>query len=94
VFDWSDEKDAKLRQERGVGFQEVVFHIDRGDVLEVAEHPNQKKYPGQKILFVRIDDYVYLVPCVEEAGKTFLKTIIPSRIATRRLLKGEDDEIG
>tara|TARA_A100001037_G_C14672767_1_gene423812 strand:- start:135 stop:419 length:285 start_codon:yes stop_codon:yes gene_type:complete len=92
VFDWSDEKDAKLRRERGVGFQEVVFHIDRGDVLEVAEHPNQRKYAGQKILFVRIDDYVYLVPCVEAAGKTFLKTIIPSRVATRRLLKGEDDE--
>jgi uncharacterized DUF497 family protein len=94
VFDWSDEKDAKLRRERGVGFQDVVFHIDQGDVLEVADHPNQKKYPRQKILYVRIEDYVYMVPCVEVGGKTFLKTIIPSRVATRRLLKGEDNETG
>ncbi len=94
MFDWSDEKDAKLRRERGVGFQEVVFHIDQGDVLEVAKHPNQRKYPGQKILFVRIDNYIYLVPCVESAGKTFLKTIIPSRVATRRLLKDQDEETG
>jgi len=94
VFDWSDEKDAKLRRECGVGFQDVVFHIDQGDVLEIAKHPNQRKYPGQKILFVRIDNYVYLVPCVEAAGKTFLKTIIPSRVATRRLLKDRDDETG
>jgi hypothetical protein len=87
VFDWSDEKDAKLRKERGVGFQEVVFHIEQGDVLAIADHPNQEKYPNQQILYVRIGEYVYLVPFVRAEGRTFLKTIIPSRKATRRFLQ-------
>jgi uncharacterized DUF497 family protein len=87
MFDWSDEKDAKLRMERGVGFQDVVFHIEQGDVLAVAAHPNQEKYPNQQIMYVRIGDYVYLVPYVRVEGKTFLKTIIPSRKATKRYLK-------
>ena len=86
MFDRSDEKDSKLREERGVGFQDVVFHIEQGDVLAVAAHPNQENYPDQQIMYVRIGDYVYLVPYVEAEGKTFLKTIIPSRKATRRFL--------
>ncbi len=87
MFDWSDEKDAVLRKERGVGFQEVVFHIEQGDVLATAAHPNQKKYPNQKIMYVRIGEYVYLVPFVQTEGRTFLKTIIPSRKATRKFLQ-------
>jgi hypothetical protein len=87
VFDWSDEKDAKLRDERGVGFQDAVFHIEQGDVQAIAAHPNQDKYPDQMIMYVRIGDYVYLVPYVEAGEKTFLKTIIPSRKATRRFLQ-------
>ncbi len=87
MFDWSDEKDAKLRLERGVGFQDIVFHIEQGDTLAISDHPNSKKYPNQQIMFVRIGDYVYLVPFVRTKGNVFLKTIIPSRKATRRFLK-------
>ena len=86
VFDWSDEKDFKLRKERGIGFDDIVFHIASGDLLGVVSHPNEEKYPNQKIMYIDIDDYVYLVPFVEEEGRKFLKTIIPSRRATKELL--------
>jgi len=89
MFDWSDEKDALLRTERGAGFQDIVFHIERGDVLAVTDHPNRDKYSNQKILYVRIEDYVYLVPYVESDGRNFLKTIIPSRKATKHFLEEE-----
>ena len=39
-FDWDDAKNAKLRAERGIGFEDVVFHIERGDLLDILEHPN------------------------------------------------------
>ena len=87
MFDWSDEKDAKIRQERGIGFQEIVFHVERGDVLLVGHHPNADKYTHQKLMYVRVEDYVYMVPFVESDGKRFLKTIIPSRKATKRFLE-------
>ena len=92
MFDWSDEKNAQLRQERGIGFQEIIFHIEQGDVLAVSEHPNKEKFPEQKIIYVRIEDYVYMVPFVESEEGKFLKTIIPSRKATKKFLGGKSDE--
>ena len=86
MFDWSDEKDAQLRKERGIGFQEIIFHIERGDVLAVTDHPDKEKYPAQKIIYVRIEDYAYMVPYVEWEEGRFLKTIILSRKATKKLL--------
>jgi hypothetical protein len=94
MFDWSDEKDAQLQQERGIGFQDIVFHIDRGDILAIIEHPNPEKYPNQDILYVRVEDYVYMVPFVRSEEGMFLKTIIPSRKATKQFLRGSTDEIG
>lgn len=92
-FDWNPEKSEKLRRERGVGFEEVVYHIQGGDLLAVVEHPDPRRFGRQRILVVRIDDYVYLVPFVEDREGVFLKTIIPSRKATRRFLgpKEPDD---
>ncbi len=75
MFDWSDEKDKKLKQERGIGFEDIVFHVASGDLLSVSDHPNSQKYPSQKIMYVMVDDYVYLVPYVEEENRKFLKTI-------------------
>jgi len=86
VFDWSDEKDSQLRKERGIGFDDIVFHIASGDLIGVVPHPNADKYPNQEIMYIDIDNYVYLVPFVEEEGRKFLKTIIPSRRATKELL--------
>jgi predicted DNA binding CopG/RHH family protein len=82
-FDWDDAKNAKLRTERGIGFEEIVFHIERGDLLDILQHPNPERYGGQRIFVVRREDYVYLVPFVEDEHTVFLKTIIQSRKATR-----------
>lgn len=87
MFNWSDEKDVLLRKERGIGFQDIVFHIEKGSMLAIADHPNPEKYPNQEVFYIRIDDYVYLVPFVEEDGVKFLKTIIPSRKATKYFLE-------
>jgi predicted DNA binding CopG/RHH family protein len=78
-FDWDDAKNAKLRTERGIGFEEIVFHIERGDLLDILEHPNPERYGGQRIFVVRREHYVYLVPFVEDEHTVFLKTIIVGR---------------
>ena len=62
----------------------IVFHIERGDLLAILEHPHPERYGGQRIFVVRRDDYVYLVPFVEDEHTVFLKTIIPGRRATKR----------
>jgi uncharacterized DUF497 family protein len=86
-FAWDNEKNEHLKQERGVSFEDVVFHTERGDLLDVLEHPNQERSPGQRIFVVSIDDYVYLVPFVKGKAEVFLKTIIPSRKATNMYLR-------
>jgi uncharacterized DUF497 family protein len=90
-FAWDEAKNRKLKAERGIGFEEVVFHIECGDVLDILEHPNQARYGGQRIFVVQRGDYVYLVPFVEDEKQVFLKTIIPSRKATKQYL-GEEPE--
>jgi uncharacterized DUF497 family protein len=91
-FAWDDAKNAKLKADRGIGFEDVVFHIERGDLLDILEHPNPERYGGQRIFVVQRDDYVYLVPFVEDEHTVFLKTIIPSRKATRQYLGEESDD--
>ena len=85
-FSWDAEKNELLRRERGISFEEVVFHIERGDVLDLLQHPNKERYPGQRIFVVNVEGYAYLVPFVEDDTVIFLKTIIPSRKATRDYL--------
>jgi hypothetical protein len=77
-------KNAQLKAERGLSFEQVVMHVEGGDLLDVYEHPNQQRYPGQQVLVVRVGAYVYLVPFVESGAGRFLKTAIPSRKATRQ----------
>ena len=86
---WSAEKNALLKAERGISFEDVVFHIMAGDILDTVDHPNQGRYPGQQIHVIAIEEYIYLVPFVESEEEVFLKTIIPSRKATKRYL-GEE----
>lgn len=81
---WNSEKNAWLQSKRGISFEEVVFHMMSGDILDTIDHPNQNRYPGQQIHVIAVEDYVYLVPFVESDDEVFLKTIIPSRKATRR----------
>jgi uncharacterized DUF497 family protein len=89
VFRWDKEKNEWLKKNRRVSFEQVVILMEREDVLETIEHPNQNKYPGQKIATVRIDDYAYLVPYVQESEDIFLKTIIPSKKATNKYVRGQ-----
>ena len=90
-FRWSVEKNALLQQERGLSFEQITVAVESGGLLDIVAHPNAERYPRQRIMVVVIDDYVYLVPYVEEEDHLFLKTIIPSRKATRDFIaaKGE-----
>ena len=89
---WNSEKNEQLKAERGVSFEEVVLSIQLGYEIDIFEHPNQLRYPGQKVSVVLIEGYAYLVPFVEREEEIFLKTIIPSRKATKRYLGDEDVE--
>jgi uncharacterized DUF497 family protein len=92
VFRWSPEKNEALATDRGTSFENIVVAIESGGLLDIVAHPNQAKYPRQRILVVSADNYVYLVPFVEGEDYYFLKTIIPSRRATRDYLhQGESD---
>ena len=77
-YKWDHEKNERTKAERGIGFEQVILHIERGSVIDVIEHPNQFKYPNQQMLVVKLKDYIYLIPFVEDKELRFLKTIIPS----------------
>jgi uncharacterized DUF497 family protein len=83
---WSTEKNIRLKAERNVSFEEVLSAMSHGGILDVQDHPNTDQYPNQRMLVVRIRGYAYLVPFVETESEVFLKTIIPSRKATRNYL--------
>jgi uncharacterized DUF497 family protein len=92
-FRWSAEKNVALTAGRGVSFEAIVVAVESGGLLDILAHPNAARYPRQKVLVVASDNYAYLVPFVEEADHYFLKTIIPSRKATRDYLKqGQVDD--
>ena len=91
-FRWSAEKNDTLKADRGVSFESIVVAIEFGGLLDTLVHPNQAKYPRQRVIVVARDNYAYLVPFVEEDDCFFLKTVIPSRKATRDYLNlGETD---
>jgi hypothetical protein len=90
-INWNTEKSVALKASRGICFEDVVFFIDRGEILDDYLHPNQKAYPGQRIMVIGVANYAYLVPYVENDEELFLKTIIPSRKATQHYL-GEKHE--
>lgn len=89
-FRWNPDKNAQLIQERGLSFEQITIAVENGDLLQVVQHPNAEKYPRQRVMVVGIDGYAYLVPFVEEADYLFLKTIIPSRKATRDFIEGKE----
>jgi uncharacterized DUF497 family protein len=83
-YNWNPDKNEELKADRSISFEEIVFHVEQGNEVDVFDHPNQKQYPGQKISVVIVDGYAYLVPYVESGTEVFLKTIIPSRKATKK----------
>ena len=84
---WSGDKDERLRQERGLSFEDVVYHLEYGGLLATVNHPNQMRHPGQRVFIVRIGDYAYEVPFVMEGDAFVLRTAYPSRKATRDYLR-------
>lgn len=98
VYDWDSDKNNLLIDQRGVSFEEVVAVLEAGNVLDVINHPNKKKYAHQKMYVVEINGYAYLVPFLEDRDKIFLKTIIPNRKANKKYLlnsypmRGDSDE--
>jgi uncharacterized DUF497 family protein len=89
LFDWSDEKNERLRHERGITFEDIVYHLTHGGLLDAIEHPNQKEYRGQRIFIVNVEGYACIVPFVEDDDVIFMKTIVPSRKMTKRYLGGD-----
>lgn len=90
-INWNSEKNRKLLSERGISFEVIEEYISKGHVISIKEHPNQKDYPGQRIFLLNIVDYIYLVPFIENDYEIFLKTIIPSRKATKEYLENDNE---
>ena len=92
-FRWNPDKNETLKIERSISFEEIALAIEADGLLDELRHPNSEKYPNQSVLVVALDGYVYLVPYVEESDYYFLKTVIPSKKATRDyLLRSNPDE--
>lgn len=89
-YEWNPDKNEWLKKNRKISFEQIIYHLAQGDIWKIADHPDQNKYPSQKIYFVIIEDYIYLVPYIIEKGFIFLKTIIPNRKATK-LFKTEKE---
>lgn len=89
-YEWNPDKNEWLKKERAISFEQVIFHLSRGDVWKISDHPDQANYPGQKIYFIIVENYIYAVPHIIEKNYIFLKTIIPSRKATKLYLKEQE----
>lgn len=88
-FEWSEEKNEKLKNDRNISFEIIVSQIELGNLLDIIEQKNKEKYENQNIYVVEYENYAYLVPFVEEDDKVYLKTIIPSRKATKKYIEGK-----
>jgi len=91
IYSWNPEKNDLLINERNISFEDIIVNINLGNELDIYDHPNQDRYPNQKISVVLVEDYVYLVPYIENDDEIFLKTIIPSRKATKQYI-GDTNE--
>lgn len=92
LFDWSLGKNEELKARRKISFEDIIFSISQDGLLDILEHPDQQRYPGQRIFIVNVDDYAYVVPFTEGKQMIFLRTIIPSRKMTRKYLGGKQHE--
>lgn len=89
TYNWNKEKNILLKETRGISFEQVVMHIESGDLIDIIKHPNKQKYSNQNILIVNINNYIFIVPFVENNNERFLKTIIPNRQFTKKYLGGK-----
>ncbi len=87
IYCFDPKKNSLLVKKRGISFEEIISVIEETGPIDIIIHPNIKKYPEQKMYVIEIDSYIYLVPFVKEKNQVFLKTIFPSRKATKKYLK-------
>ena len=90
-YSWNNNKNEKLKKERGISFEDVIYYIENKKLCAILKHKNQKKYPNQKIYVVEINNYAYLVPFIANEREVFLKTIIPSIKATKKYLEAKNE---
>jgi len=90
-FNWNSEKNEILKRTRNISFEDVLYYLENGLIIDIIEYPNQKKYKGQKIFVLYIGGYIYLIPFIENEDEYFLKTIIPSRKDTKKYLKPDGE---
>lgn len=88
-YSWNKEKNLLLKDTRDISFEQIVMHIEKGDLLDIIKHPNSEKYANQKILVINIDNYIYTVPCVINDNEWFFKTAMPNRQFTKKYLGGK-----
>ena len=89
---WDSNQNDFLKANRGISFEAVIVHLRREDIWKVTDHPNQARHPGQSILFVIVDDYIYMAPLEIRGDTLWLVTIIPSRKATRQYREENQNE--
>jgi len=89
TYNWNREKNLLLKETRGISFEQIVMHIEQGDLIDIIKHPNSEKYANQKILVINIDEYIYTVPFVENDNEYFLKTIMLNRQFTKKYLRSK-----
>ena len=92
TFNWNIEKNIELKETRNISFEDVLFYIERDQIIDIVENPNQDKYPGQKHFIIKINDYVYYIPFIETDEEVFLKTIIPSRKFKKKYSGGKQND--
>jgi uncharacterized DUF497 family protein len=92
LINWNTEKNELLKKTRKISFEEIVIAINNDNIIDTVIHPNQEKYPNQKMYIISINDYIHVVPFVENENEIFLKTIIPSRKQTKKYNKNENEE--
>jgi len=92
IINWSIEKNEILKNTRNISFEDIVIEIINDNIVDTVNHPNQEKYPNQKIFLISINEYIYVVPFIENENEIFLKTIIPSRKQTKKYIKNENKD--
>ncbi len=93
TYSWNKEKNLLLKETRKISFEQVVMHIEQGDLMDVIKHPNEEKYTNQKILIINVNNYIYTIPFIENINERFLKTIIPSRKFTKKYLGDYNEKL-
>ena len=87
ILNWDVDKNIKIKEKRGISFEEILIYIEEGKVIDILDNPN---YPNQKLMLIDINAYIYVVPFVENKEEIFLKTIYPSRKYTKSYFQNKD----